>query len=51
MYTQYNYIYNWVADWLQSQEIEVIDNGLNCVDDPSKLYNYQSITGSTLKVM
>jgi len=47
--SQYNYIHNWINDWLQKQEIEVIDNGLNCVDDPSKLYNYQSTTGSTLK--
>jgi hypothetical protein len=47
--SQYNYIHNWVSDWLQNQEVEVIDNGLNCVDDPSKLYNYQTTAASTLK--
>ena len=34
--SQYNYIHNWVQDWLQNQDVEIIDNGLNCVDDPSK---------------
>jgi hypothetical protein len=47
--SQYNYIHNWVNDWLQNQDVEIIDNGLNCVDDPSKLYNYQTTTASTLK--
>ncbi len=47
--SQYNFIHNLVQDWLQSQEVEVLDNGLNTVDDPSKLYNYQSTAGSTLK--
>ena len=47
--SQYNYIHNWVNDWLQNQEVEIIDNGLNTIDDHSKLYNYQSTTASTLK--
>ena len=45
--SQYNYIHNWVKDWVQSFDVEVIDNGLNCVDDPSKLYSYQSGNAST----
>jgi hypothetical protein len=47
--SQFSYIYNWVKDWLQSFDVEAIDNGLNTVDDPSKLYNYQTTAGSTLK--
>jgi len=47
--SQYNYIHNWVKDWVQSFDVEVIDNGLNCVDDPSKLYSYQSGNAATLK--
>lgn len=47
--SQYNYIHNWINDWLQNQELEIIDNGLNTVDDPSKLYSYHTTTGSTLK--
>jgi len=47
--SQYNYIHNWVQDWLQNQDVEIIDNGLNCVDDPSKLYNYQTTAASTIK--
>ena len=33
--SQYNYIHNWVKDWIQSFDVELIDNGLNTVDDPS----------------
>jgi hypothetical protein len=40
--SNYNYIHNWVKDWVQSFDVEVIDNGLNTVDDPSKLYSYQN---------
>ena len=40
--SQYAYIHNWVKDWLQTFDVEVIDNGLNTVDDPSKLYSYQT---------
>ena len=40
--SQYSYIHNWLRDWLQTFDVEVIDNGLNTVDDPSKLYSYQS---------
>ena len=47
--SQYNYIHNWVQDWLQNQDVEIIDNGINCIDDPSKLYNYQTTTASSLK--
>jgi len=47
--SQYNYIHNWINDWLQNQEVEIIDNGLNAVDDPSKLYGYHTTTGSSLK--
>ena len=39
--SQYNYIYNWIRDWLCSFDVEVND-GLNTVDDPSKLYSYQN---------
>ena len=40
--SQFSYIYNWVKDWLQSFDVEAIDNGLNTVDDPSKLFSYQT---------
>ncbi len=40
--SQYAYIHNWIKDWLQTFDVEVIDNGLNTVDDPSKLYSYQN---------
>jgi len=46
--SQYNYIHNWVKDWLQSFDVD-IDNGLNTVDDPSKLYSYQTTAASTIK--
>ncbi len=39
--SQYNYIYNWIRDWLCSFDVEVND-GLNTVDDPSKLYSYRN---------
>jgi hypothetical protein len=39
--SQYNYIYNWVKDWLFSYDVE-INEGLNTCDDPSKLYSYQN---------
>jgi hypothetical protein len=35
--SQYNYIHNWIRDWVQGFNVEVIDNGLSIVDDPSKL--------------
>jgi hypothetical protein len=47
--SQYAYIHNWVRDWVQNFDVEVIDNGLNIVDDPSKLYSYQTGTNSFLK--
>lgn len=40
--SQYGYIHNWIKDWVQSFDVEVIDNGLNTVDDPSKIYSYQN---------
>ena len=40
--SQYSYIHNWIKDWLQTFDVEVIDNGLNTVEDPSKLYSYQN---------
>jgi hypothetical protein len=43
--SQYAYIHNWVRDWLQNFDVEMIDNGLNTVDDPSKLYSYQTTGG------
>ena len=43
--SQYAYIHNWVRDWLSSYDVEVINNGLNTVDDPSKLYSYQTTGG------
>ena len=39
--SQYAYIHNWVKDWVQNFDVE-IDNGLNTVDDPSKIYSYQT---------
>ena len=39
--SQYAYIHNWVRDWVQNFDVE-IDNGLNTVEDPSKLYSYQN---------
>ena len=39
--SQYGYIHNWIKDWRQNFDVE-IDNGLNTVDDPSKLYSYQN---------
>ena len=47
--SQYSYIHNWIKDWLQTFDVEVIDNGLNTVDDPSKLYSYQKLDTSSLK--
>ena len=47
--SQYAYIHNWIRDWLSSYDVEVINNGLNTVDDPSKLYSYQTGTNSFLK--
>ena len=47
--SQYNYIHNWIKDWVQTFDVEIIDNGLNTVDDPSKLYSYQNLNGSSLK--
>ena len=47
--SQYNYIHNWVKDWVQSFDVEILDNGLNCVDDPSKLYSYQNGNAASLK--
>lgn len=47
--SQYAYIHNWVKDWLQTFDVEVIDNGLNIVDDPSKLYSFQSGAAATMK--
>ncbi len=40
--SQYNYFHNWVKDWIQSFDVEVINKGLNTVDDSSKLYSYQN---------
>jgi hypothetical protein len=47
--SSYAYIHNWVRDWLQTFDVEVIDNGLNTVDDPSKLYSYQTGNAASLK--
>ena len=41
--SQYAYIHNWVRDWVQNFDVE-IDNGLNTVEDPSKIYSYQTGT-------
>ncbi len=40
--SQYNYNHNWVKDWVRCFDVEIIANGLNTVDDPSKLYSYQN---------
>jgi len=47
--SQYAYIHNWIRDWLSSYDVDVINNGLNTVDDPSKLYSYQSGNAASLK--
>jgi hypothetical protein len=47
--SQYAYIHNWIKDWLQTFDVEIIDNGLNTVDDPSKLYSYQNGNTATMK--
>jgi hypothetical protein len=44
---QYAYIHNWVRDWIQNFDVETIDNGLNIVDDPSRLFSFQ--TTGTMK--
>lgn len=41
---RYNYIYNWIKDWLDTYDVD-IDNGLNEVKDPSVLY--QKPTGGS----
>ena len=41
---RYNFIYNWVKDWLQSYDVE-LDDGLNENKDPSMIY--QRPTSST----
>ena len=40
--SQYAFIHNWVMDWVQNFDVELMDNGLNTVDDPSKLFSYQT---------
>lgn len=47
--SQYSFVHNWIKDWLQTFDVEVIDNGLNTVDDPSKLYSYQNGNAATMK--
>ncbi len=49
--SHYNYIHNWVKDWpgVQSFDVEIMDNGLNTVDDPSKLYSCQNGNAAALK--
>jgi len=37
---RYNFIHNWIKDWLHSYDVEMND-GLNTVEDPSILYTYQ----------
>ena len=49
--SQYAYIHNWIKDWLQTFDVEIIDNGLNTVDDPSKLYSYQNAGNYAGKVV
>ncbi len=44
--SQYAYVHNWVRDWIQNFDVE-IDNGLNIVDNPSKLFSFQ--TAGTMK--
>ncbi len=36
--SQYAYIHNWIRDWLSSYDVDVINNGLNTVDDISASY-------------
>ena len=38
--SQYAFIHNWVMDWVQNFDVELMDNGLNTVDDPSTLFSY-----------
>jgi len=37
---RYNYIYNWIKDWVSTFDVEIND-GLNEVKDPSMIYNLQ----------
>jgi hypothetical protein len=41
---RYNFIHNWIRDWMTSMEVDM-NNGLNDVRDPSILYTYQSGVG------
>jgi hypothetical protein len=38
---RYNFIHNWIKDWLHSYDVEIND-GLNTCEDPSILYTYQT---------
>jgi len=37
---RYNFIHNWIKDWLSSMEVDM-NNGLNDVRDPSVIYTFQ----------
>lgn len=38
---QYNFIHNWVKDWIQSFDVDM-NKGLNTCEDPSVMYTYQT---------
>jgi len=38
---QYNFIHNWIKDWVQSFDVNMND-GINTCDDPSVIYTYQT---------
>lgn len=42
---RYNFIHNWIKDWMSSMEVEM-NNGLNDCRDPSILYTYQAGTAA-----
>jgi hypothetical protein len=49
---RYNFIHNWVRDWLHSYDVEIND-GLNTCEDPSIIYTYQndSATANTGRII
>lgn len=49
---RYNFIHNWVKDWLNSFDVDIND-GLNTCEDPSILYTYQfdSATANTGRII
>ena len=47
---RYNFIHNWVRDWLDNYDVE-INTGLNDCRDPSMLYSYPTAGGMAGRVV